>query len=100
MDGVDDPYETGILSAYLEIASKESDLIQCKYVNYIPEPASMFSYDLKNMKLAPGEYKLSIKYIGGWYVRNNAICQSLDSEAVNFSVTVTEDNNYIISPNK
>ena len=94
----DNPYETGILSACLEIISTENELINRELINYIPKPASMFHYDLKNMKLAPGEYKLSVKYIGGLYVMNNTIYQSLDSDAVIFLVTVTEDNNYIISP--
>ena len=95
----DNPYENGILSACLTITSKGNELIKDEHINYIPEPASMFSYDLKNMKLAPGEYTLSIKYTGGSYVKNGAVYQSFDSDAVIFSVTVTEDNNYIISPN-
>ena len=94
----DDPYVNGILSAYLTITSKGNELIKDKHINFIPEPASMFSYDLKNMKLAPGEYFLSIQYTGGSYLKNGTIYQSFDSDAVIFSVTVTEDNNYIISP--
>ena len=98
MNEFDNPYETGILNACLEITSPESELINRKLINYIPKPASMFQYDLKNIGLMPGEYKLSLKYIGGFYVMNNVIYQSLDSDAVIFSIIVTEDNNYIISP--
>ena len=98
MNEFDNPYETGILNACLEITSPESELINRKLINYIPKPASMFQYDLKNIGLIPGEYKLSLKYIGGFYVMNNVIYQSLDSDAVIFSIIVTEDNNYIISP--
>ena len=97
MTEFDNPYEAGILSACVEITSTENELINRELINYIPEPASMFHYDLKNMKLTPGEYKLSVKYIGGFYVMNNAIYQSLDSDAVIFSVIVTEDNNYVFS---
>ena len=97
MNEFDNPYEAGILSACLEITSTENELINRELINYIPEPASMFHYDLKNMKLTPGEYKLSVKYIGGFYVMNNAIYQSLDSDEVIFSVIVTEDNNYVFS---
>jgi len=93
------PYENGILSACLKITSKENELIKEEHINYIPEPAAMFSYDLKNMKLAPGEYILLVKYTGGFHVKNGAVYQSVDSDALIFSVTVTEDNNYITSIN-
>lgn len=96
MNEFNNPYENGILSACLEITSTENELIKREHINYIPEPASMFSYDLKNMKLTPGEYNLSVKYVGGMYVKNGAIHQSSDSGLVTFSLTVTENNEYII----
>ena len=91
-----DPYESGIMSACIEITSAENELIKREHINYIPRPASMFSYDLKNMKLAPGEYNLLVKYVGGMHVKDDYIYLSLDSETATFSLTVTEDNEYII----
>lgn len=91
-----DPYESGIMSACIEITSAENELIKREQLNYIPRPASMYLYDLKNTKLAPGEYKLSVNYVGGLYVNNDSISQSIDSESVAFSLTVTENNEYII----
>lgn len=90
------PYESGILNACIEITSTKNELIKCEHIDYNPEPAAMFSYDLKNMKLAPGEYNLSVKYVGGMHFKNDSIYQSLDSETVTFALTVTEDNEYVI----
>lgn len=99
MEEFNNPYASGIMSACLEITSTENELIKREYINYIPEPASMFSYDLKNMKLTPGEYNLSVKYVGGFYVINDAIYQSSDSDVVIFSLTVTENSEYIVLTN-
>lgn len=92
----DNLYGSGIMSACIRITSAENELVKCEYLNYIPEPASMFSYDLRNAKLAPGEYKLSVEYVGGIYVNNGFIYQSLDSEPEMFSLTVTDNNEYLV----
>ncbi len=99
-DDLSNPYESGILNACLEIIRLESDKVKTEYVDYIPEPASMFLFDLKNMELEAGDYILSIRYIGGFYFKNGAVYNSADSEAVVFYLTVTEDDGYIVTPQK
>lgn len=91
-----DPYESGIMNACIKITSAENELSKCEHIHYIPAPASMFLYNVKNAELAPGEYRLSVQYVGGLYVNHDTICQSSDSESVTFSLTVTENNDYII----
>lgn len=97
IDGIDNPYESGILYACFEFTSKANELVKRKYINHIPEPAMIYTCLFKDMDLLPGEYNLSIRYIGGFYVNGNSIEHSLDSDPVTFSLTVSEDNKYTFS---
>lgn len=92
-----DPYYEGILNVCIELKENGTENYNIiKFLDFIPAPTCMYYLDLKNLQLNQGRYMLRISYSGGYYLKDNKIFTSLDSEPIYLSIEIDNENVYSI----